>query len=74
MHFYFRVLRSGACLSNPESGGTSRRWEVKIQDGDIFIGSLMPEAAKIPTISKENIDKIQLEVVSQALDRKYGPE
>jgi hypothetical protein len=64
---------SGYCLSDPISGGIAQRWDARIDGNDVFIGELLPVCAQ-PLVSKNLNNIIQLAIVSQALDRKYGPD
>lgn len=73
-HTFTYDTSTGVCLSDPISGRTARRWEVKLEDGGVYIGAAMPPSATRPSLSKDENDRIQMKIVVQALDRKYGPE
>jgi nitrite reductase/ring-hydroxylating ferredoxin subunit len=71
-HAFIYDMKSGYCLSNPDGGRYAERWEV-IRNGSHFtIGNKFPKSMDVPRVTKEQSDKIQLMLVGQALDRKYG--
>ena len=70
-HAFTYDLASGYCLSNPDSGGKATCYEAMVHDGAVYIGR--PRVNPLPpSLTKEQTDSIQLRLVSQALDRKYG--
>lgn len=73
-HAFTYALASGACLSNPASGGRAVRYEAKIEGGGVWVGGSLPTSDVVHPITKEQSDKIQLCLVGQALDRKYGAD
>ena len=72
-HAFTYDMESGYCLSNPgRTGGRASRWATRIAGDDVFVGARLPESDAVPSVSKKQADAIQLALVSQALDRKYG--
>ena len=71
-HAFTYDASSGWCLSNPGSGGRTSRWEAKIEGESVLVGPIVPSSGEPPVLTKEQCDNIQLRMVGQALDRKYG--
>jgi len=71
-HAFTYDAASGYCLSNPGSGGRASRWEARLDRGGVFVGSLIPVSTFVPAVTKEQADRMQLALVGQALERKYG--
>ena len=72
-HAFTYSLASGACLSNPASGGKAVRYAAKLEGGAVWVGGSLPASDVVHPVTKEQTDRIQLCLVGQALDRKYGP-
>ena len=71
-HAFTYDLRSGLCLSNPREGGRAVCYSIKLQEGGVWVGTQLKATSDAPPVTKEQADQIQLLLVGQALDRKYG--